>query len=115
MLMVRQCLPRQKRNMSLIREHIVKRFRRSSGWSAVRKEYLRHNPVCAVCGSRKRREVHHIFDFSTSPSMELDWLNLVTLCRKHHILFGHLNFWQSINPSVMRDCSNWRYKIENRR
>jgi len=104
--------------MSIIREHIVKRFTRSSGWSKVRKNHILNHPVCAVCGKDKKLEVHHIEDFSTRPELELDPLNLLTLCRGSfncHLLFGHLGDWKSINEFVIQD-SFWMYqKILNRR
>ena len=101
--------------MSLWREHIVKRSSRSSGWSKVRSEFIDVFNCCAVCGKERGLEVHHIRDFSTDPELEMSWDNLLTLCRGHHLLFGHLNYWASINPSVVLDASLWNNKIRDRR
>ena len=32
-----------------------------------------------------------------------------------HLLFGHLNYWKSINPTVEEDVAIYSYKIKNRR
>lgn len=100
-----------------IREHIVKRFTRSSGWSKVRKEYLKIHNRCEVCGNKKSLQVHHKKDFSTHPELELDPTNLMTLCgkRRCHLLIGHLNYWKSINPDAVIDAKLWREKINKRR
>jgi len=101
--------------MGLIREQIVKRFTRSRGWGRVRREFLKESPNCAVCDRDRGREVHHIRDFSTHPELELDVENLITLCRDHHLLFGHLMSWKSINPDVEVDGIYFRRKIQARR
>jgi len=101
--------------MSFFREHIVKPLTRSSRWRKVRKEFVDTYDVCWVCDSKRGLEVHHIRDFSTDPQLELEWDNLITLCRKHHLLFGHLNYWKSINPQVVIDTKIWRWKIRGRR
>ena len=103
--------------MSLIREFIVKPLTRSKGWRKVRKAHILLNPRCAVCGGKRGLEVHHKEDFSTNPELELDPDNLLTLCRpkRCHLLFGHLNSWKSINPTVVEDADIWKYKIIERR
>ena len=53
---------------------------RSSKWPAVRKKHLEEHPVCAICGSTKRIEVHHIIPFNIDPTKELDPNNIITLC-----------------------------------
>lgn len=101
----------------MIREYIFKPLTRSWGWSKVRKTHKKKNPFCAVCGSKKGVEVHHIYDFSTRPELELDLDNLISLCRpkRCHFLFGHLNNWKSINPYICWDARIWRQKIKERR
>ena len=104
--------------MGFIREHVIKRLTRSKGWRKVRNEHIARHPVCAVCGRRKKLEVHHIEDFSTNPELELDPNNLLTLCRgtfNCHLLLGHLASWRSINPDVLADCISLSGKIQNRR
>jgi 5-methylcytosine-specific restriction protein A len=104
--------------MSFIREHIVKRLTRSSGWSKVRKAYVKNNPFCAACGTTRKLEVHHIKDFSTHPELELDPENLVTLCRagtQCHLTFGHLGSWKSINSEVKKDTEWFIKKVKTRR
>lgn len=101
--------------MSLIREHIIKRFTRSSGWSKVRKIHIKLNGWCRCCGKEHKLEVHHIEDFSTYPKKELLLSNLITLCKRCHLLFGHLNSWKSINPNVKSDSDLMYIKIRTRR
>jgi len=104
--------------MSFIREHVTKRFRRSSKWPKVRKAFLKKNKRCAVCGRKLSLEVHHIRDFSTNPEIELDENNLVTLCdgaTRCHFTFGHLGHWKSINPTLRVDLKIWSEKFRNRR
>lgn len=99
-----------------IREHIVKRFTRSSGWSKVRKNHIKKHPTCEACGDKRDPEVHHIKDFSTHPELELDKSNLITLCGKRcHFLLGHLKDWKSINPTIVDDAAMLLEKIKNRR
>ncbi len=86
--------------MSIYREHIIKRFTRSSMWSKVRKAFISVNSVCEVCGKKKGLEVHHKLPFHLYPELELDSGNLATLCRKHHLTIGHLEYWKSYNPQL---------------
>lgn len=104
--------------MGFIREQIVKRATRASGWSRVRKNHIKRQPICAACGRDDGLEVHHIQDFSTSPELELEPTNLVTLCDKAmrcHLTFGHLGNWKSINPDVKKDSDWFLGKVLNRR
>lgn len=91
---------------------------RSGKWSSVRKEWLRLNPTCAVCGYKakllKPLEVHHCVPFNIDPNKELDFTNLITLCRPHHILFGHLMNFKSWNLEVREDAKKFLDKIINR-
>lgn len=103
-----------KRFTDRVSAHLGKR---SKHWPRVRNEYHDEYPECAACGSTKRTQVHHIQDFSTTPELELDWDNLMTLCmhNKCHILLGHLGNFQSINPDVKKMAPYLWNKIVNRR
>lgn len=85
--------------MSILRE-TIKTATRSGGWRKVRKQHLLENNTCICCGKVKGLEVHHIEPFHINPELELDPKNLVTLCRKHHFTFGHLEYWKSYNVAV---------------
>ena len=87
---------------------------RSSEWSKVRNDYLEKHPTCAVCGTNKKCEVHHIFPYHLKPELELNQKNLITLCRPHHLLFGHLMSWKSFNKKVISDTQTWKKKVANR-
>jgi 5-methylcytosine-specific restriction endonuclease McrA len=101
-----------------LRRGNTKKRRRSSGWRRVRRRHLKANPSCAVCGSTKSLEVHHVIPFSRRPDLELEPSNLLTLCDSlakrglncHH-LFGHLRNWRRANPTVTFDAEVWRMKL----
>lgn len=86
--------------MSILREHIVKPLTRSSSWRTVRKEHIQNFPYCAICRKKKGLEVHHIVPFHMDPSLELEPTNLVTFCRKHHFIYGHIENWKARNVKI---------------
>lgn len=88
--------------MSFIREHVVKRCTRSNGWRKVRNLQIKLFPRCAVCGTKKTPEAHHIKSFKNKPELELDPDNLITLCRRCHFVFGHCFYWRAINKEILR-------------
>ena len=88
--------------------------RRGSGWTEVRSNFLRLNPLCAVCLSKKV-EVHHKIPFYLRRDLELDPDNLITLCRDHHFWFGHLGDWKAYNIEVSQDAATWQQKIKGRK
>jgi hypothetical protein len=74
-------------------------------------------PSCAVCGSTKSLEVHHIVPFHVDPGLELREHNLITLCDglwglNCHFVFGHLRNWRRANESVIEDSSHWNGKLK---
>ena len=78
-------------------------------WPKVRAEHLEAQPACAVCGSVKDLEVHHIFPFHKYPEWELSPENLITLCESRkwvncHLFFGHLGDYHNFNPHVREDA-----------
>lgn len=91
--------------------------RRSSGWSTVRKAFLKENPCCAMCGGTKKLEVHHIVPFNVDPSKELEHSNLLTLCEAKkfgvscHLFFGHLGNFRRSNDEVRKDCELWNNRL----
>ena len=87
---------------------------RSGQWPTVRKHYLDAHGECAACGDKKDLEVHHVKDFRLYPSKELDEGNLITLCREHHLVFGHLGDFKSFNPCVVQDCARYRAEHDAR-
>ena len=91
---------------------------RSSKWPVVEHQFLKDNPTCAVCGEKGKivtpLNVHHCQSFSRRPELELDPTNLITLCRPHHLLCGHLMNWASQNDAVRDDAYHWLYKISHK-
>ena len=88
--------------------------RRSSKWKRVRKAFVHQNPTCAVCGTKKKIEVHHIKKFSDYPELELSYNNLITLCQRCHLVFGHLCSYHSVNDEIVYDAYVFRKKIKER-
>ena len=87
-------------------------FSRSSKWRTVRKEHLEYQSYCQACGRTKDLEVHHIVPVSVDPDLELDPDNLITLCASPcHLVHGHFMSWKRWNPTVKRDCDNYRFKL----
>ena len=91
---------------------------RSPQWSEVRNTFIKANPLCAVCGTKgtllNQLNAHHCVPFHEDKAKELDPTNLITLCRQHHFLFGHLMKWASWNVSVREDSALWNNKIKTR-
>jgi hypothetical protein len=77
--------------------------KRSPKWKKVRNDFIKNNPLCAACGTKKNLEVHHVKPYNVYPELELDKNNLVTLCRDHHFTFGHFCDWHSWNENVITD------------
>ena len=96
---------------------VPKGHKRSSKWGKVRLEHLTKQPNCAVCGSLKKTEVHHIQPFHLKPELELDPGNLITLCESWnngiccHLLVGHLGNYKKENPDVKKDAKQWSKKL----
>lgn len=92
--------------------------KRSPHWPAVRRAHLKREPVCQVCGSKSRLEVHHKRPYHLFPSLELVDSNLITLCEGNsvncHLAWGHLWNWHDYNPVVEKDAATWRRKIARR-
>jgi hypothetical protein len=90
---------------------------RSSKWRKVRKEHLEANPSCAACGGFENVVPHHIIPVHLEPSMELDPLNLISLCEGKvcncHLFFGHLRNWCRYNPEIIEDAKKWKDKISS--
>lgn len=92
--------------------------KRSPKWQTVRKNFLKTHGECAVCGEKKKLEVHHIKPFHEHPELELDENNLITLCESDsggvvcHLFFGHLGDYKKINPDVLDDAKEWRQRLD---
>lgn len=85
---------------------------RSPLWGKTKKEFEKLHPkVCAVCGNKKV-QLHHVQSFASHPELELDFNNLRWLCegfgtKQHHIEFGHLGNFKSINKNLDEWINNY--------
>ena len=92
--------------------------KRSNKWERVRKQYLKEHPICSVCGSKKKVEVHHLLPFHMHPESELDLSNLISLCESRktvncHLLFGHGLNYRDYNPDCLKDVVHFHDLIHN--
>ena len=55
---------------------------RGSQWKKSRDEAIRKAPFCAICGTTKKLQVHHIIPFRVT--FDNSQRNLIPLCVKHH-------------------------------
>lgn len=84
---------------------------RSPQWEKVRKAYLRIHPTCAICGTMKDRQVHHLKPFHIYPELELDPNNLITLCTSKywgfncHLIAGHEGNFKYENSHTLEDVA----------
>ena len=95
-------------------EQLVQRHR---AWAEIAKDFLRLFPKCAVCGTTDGVVPHHILPvhFPGGKDVELEWSNLMTLCPRDHLLFGHLGDWKAANPDVRLDAAWMREKMRGRK
>jgi hypothetical protein len=71
-------------------------------------------PWCSCCRATKDLQVHHILPFHVRPDLEMETTNLMVLCRRCHLLIGHLGTWESWNVTARADAAVLRNKIDNR-
>lgn len=89
---------------------------RSPEWGKVEKAYKTMFPACAICGSKDKVQVHHVWPFHICialdrPDLELDPRNFISLCEgesEHHLLIGHLDDFRSANVHLRADIQTFR-------
>ena len=81
---------------------------RSSQWSVVRAAHLEREPVCVACGRDRNLHVHHVIPIGVDPSLELSPDNLITLCRRDHLTFGHFGDYRRYNPRAREHAEQYR-------
>jgi 5-methylcytosine-specific restriction endonuclease McrA len=87
---------------------------RSSDWPTIRKEHVKKHPFCIACGTTRNIEVHHVKPYQIHPELELEPTNLVSLCKTHHLVFGHLTDYHSWNENVVEDSNWYLQKVKNK-
>src|SRR5688572_22333432 len=81
---------------------------RSSGWQKLAHNTVVKHPYCAVCGGKHSLQVHHKKPFHLYPELELVKGNLIVLCIRDHLVFGHLGDWKAYNPNIDKDIDLWK-------
>lgn len=88
--------------------------RRHPQWGKVRDMVL-EGADCSACGTRNGLELHHIEPFHIRPDLELEPSNLIPLCERCHLVFGHLGCWRCHNPKVAMDAAKHRGRVHEYR
>jgi len=73
-------------------------------WRRARSLYISGHQECAMCGEKKKLEVHHVLSYARHPDLRYDQGNLVTLCRECHFRFGHGRNWKTNNEGIRELC-----------
>ena len=84
--------------------------KRSADWDTFRDNLIAVHPYCAICRATEELQLHHKMPFAWGGG-ELDPDNVVVLCARCHILFGHLGNWSSINPHIEADIAEWSIRL----
>jgi 5-methylcytosine-specific restriction endonuclease McrA len=90
-------------------------IKRSDEWEKLKRQFKKMHPKCAVCGTTKQLEVHHIKPVHIFPELELELTNLLMLCEGDtncHLMFGHLKNYKKYNSTVVADAILWNAKIK---
>ena len=92
---------------------------RSKDWPRVRRRFKKKHPHCAVCGSRRKVQIHHIVPFQFAPDLELEETNLISLCTggrfkglNCHLIFGHRGSFQKVNEAVEAVAAEWSVYLD---
>ena len=84
--------------------------KRSTNWDSFRDEQIELHPYCAICRAAGRLQLHHKIPFAWGGG-ELDPDNVIVLCARCHILFGHLGDYSSISPHIEADIAEWTIRL----
>lgn len=83
-----------------------------------KKKYRKEHPCCAVCGLKRNiingwgNDVHHKTPVHVLPDEACNPENLITLCRTHHFVIGHLGNWKAWNSKIAIEASFLKIHIE---
>jgi len=86
---------------------------RGSQWKKTRNKVVSKFPFCAVCGTTKNIQVHHIIPFRITFDNSIK--NLIPLCTKHHKIVENF-FIETENLSVDLETQSlvWNNMLRNR-
>lgn len=90
------------------------RPKRVPAWAAFQAAHLAQEPKCAACEATNKLVAHHIIPVTVNPKRELDPTNLITLCSRCHLVFGHLMCADCYNPDVRKMTEEYRAKFRKR-
>ena len=93
---------------------------RSPKWKEIRKEWLLTHPTCAMTGTKKKLNVHHIQPVWLFPELELSPTNFITLSEDKlygvvpHLFLGHHGNYKDFNLNVVENSKMWYNILVNR-
>jgi hypothetical protein len=89
---------------------------RSPKWPALRRAWIRDNPLCAACGTALHVEVHHLIPVHVAPDGELLECNLLSLCdgptRSCHFYIGHACNFKGYNLHCIEDAARFLLRVQ---
>jgi hypothetical protein len=80
---------------------------RGSQWTSIRNKVINLFPFCALCGTTKKLQVHHIIPYRLTKDNSAS--NLIPLCTKHH-KFVEMQFiaMEAVEDNLDRASIAWR-------
>ena len=83
------------------------KWRRTREYRLWRVAVIRRDKGCVICGSKKQRQAHHLFNGKHHPSLRFDASNGVVLCKFHHTLL-HCDYKNSFREvCTKKDFKNF--------
>ena len=88
---------------------------RSPKWPPVRRRWIEAHPICELCDTEERLQVHHIYPVHLFVELELvaDEEHLISLCRPHHLLIHGMDYHSWI-PHARKLVAQLRHEIKRR-
>jgi 5-methylcytosine-specific restriction endonuclease McrA len=87
---------------------------RSPKWREFSKAIIKAEGVCSVCTRTRGLECHHEIPFWIAQDLELEPDNVIVLCRRCHLIFGHNGNWKRLNASCSTDVIHWAAKMKGK-
>ncbi len=75
-----------------------------SRWKSIRDSVISNFPFCALCGTTKNLQVHHIVPYRITKDNGLD--NLIPLCVKHHKVIENITL-ELVNAGCKEDIKRY--------
>ena len=93
--------------------------RRDKDWRRESKAFKK-GKVCAMTGTKKKLQVHHVFPVWLFPEKEMDKRYWIVLSGKKlygvvpHLFLAHLGNYRRYNPNIVKDAAKWYNILKGR-